>query len=216
MSTVIEVTAPATITRPVSDTFAELPTADMLAVALAAVSVATDTDDAARATLAEIVRARYVFHSDALAYTVHGVRVLPANLTKEVTGRLWLDAIGRITPPKGTERTPGERSLGLYLSRYGVVATDLALGLAKLDSVKSANDAYKAHGDAARAAKAKAELAQADSDAIGDKVAFREWLTAQPAKLQTSYADVISSLRHAGAPHFHGFAVVVTEPTDTK
>lgn len=200
----------ATITAPVTVAAAtdDVPSIDALAAAIAAVSVAGDTDKAAKASLARIVLERYKYRMARHVRTVDGVTVLPANKRKEVAALIWLDATESLSPPASADRTPGEKSLAQYVARYGTVATDLILGTQALADTETANKVYKSICEQNRADKLKDADAKAALDAIADAKAYREWLSAQPATLQTAFKHVGHAL--TGNPHLSAFIDSVT------
>lgn len=139
--------------RAVTPAAVEAPTVEALRAAVAAVDASGTYTDAAASTLADAVLARYAFHAARMGRSLDGVTVLADSDRKEVAARVWLDATERTTPPKASERTPGQTSVGQYVSRFGTVATNGAFGIAALSSTDSARDAYKSISEAKSAAK---------------------------------------------------------------
>lgn len=143
----------------------EYVSADTFRAAIAAASVAGSAGVAATTALKSVALSRY---TATLAAHPTWVRngVLLDNHGKDVSALLWLEATGSLQAPKAKERTPGETSLGQYLSRYGTVAKNLDWGTNALADVECANEAYAAISEGTSTAK---ELA-------ADK-AFTVWMT---------------------------------------
>lgn len=131
----------------------DVPTADAFRAAIAAASVAGDAGTQATATLAAIALARYTVHAARYVTKHDGVDVLPESDRKNVSALVWLEATGSITAPSAKDRTPGETSLGQYVSRMGTVATNLDYGMTWLAGVDSLTLAYTEIGEASRDAK---------------------------------------------------------------
>lgn len=180
-------------------------TPDALAAAVAAVSVATDTDTAARSALGTAAVARFVFHARRYMVTREGRAILPDNHRKAVAVMVWLDATGSPVAPGAKERTPGETSLGQFISRYTKVATDMDYGIDALTSHADANAAYKAIGEAASAAKANENSAAEALAVIADDEAFQVWLGTQKAELTTAFKHVAHALKGDGSPYVDAF-----------
>lgn len=199
----------------ISPLYAIVPSADTLAAAFDACTLAGDASTAASDTLASITLARYAFHAAKHSRTVNGVTVLPANKAKEVSMLLWLDATGTLTPPVAKERKGAEVSFANYVSRYGKVAQSVDYGTAGLESVETARSCLKMISEESAAAKAKESQVLAALAEIADSRAYGEWLSTQPQALQTAFKHVASALRGTGAPHVSAFLQSVTvDPAD--
>lgn len=215
-ATVADALAPATLAT-LADMLADtvetlsapdaLPTADALADALAAVSVARDGDDTARATLADITRARYVFHASRYAHDRAGVTVLPDTLKSDVAARMWMDATGSRKSPPTADRTGGEKSFAQYVSRSATVATDIVYGLDGLADAATARDAY-----ASILADRKEE--RADGDRAVARVAHAEyvaWRDALPTRDRDALtrAVVVLTGNSVGREHVAAFVAIL-------
>ena len=189
-----------------------LSVAERLAVAVAAVSVAADGDDNARAALASVVIEAYALHAGryAVSVTRDGVTrdVLPDNLRRDVAARVWRDATGDATPPAATDRTPGEKSLAQYVARYGTVATNDAHGIGALNDTATAAKSYKSISDTKSAAKKQADRAVASADAR-EFVAWRDSLpTADRAAIER--AARLFTENSVGRTHAPAFVATLT------
>lgn len=185
-----------------------LPTADALADALAAVSVARDGDDTARATLADITRARYVFHASRYAHDRAGVAVLPDTLKSDVAARMWMDATGSRKSPATADRTGGERSFAQYVSRSATVATDIVYGLAGLADAATARESYTA-------ILADRKQEREDGDRAVARVAHTEyvaWRDALPTRDRDALARVVALMTETsvGRDHTPAFVAVLS------
>lgn len=142
MATRTQATTPATVTpatvhgKTVALTSAtQLDRPALLAAAIAAVDTSSATDTVAKGTLRDLALQSFRYHAAHLARDLHGVQVLPTNLKKVAQGLVWRDATGNDKPVKTDERTPGQTSLGQYLSKFAKVATDEVSGMAGLESL---------------------------------------------------------------------------------
>jgi hypothetical protein len=95
--------------------------------------------------------------------------VLPRALKSYVAGLVWLDATGNSKAPPAAGRTPTLRSIGVYLSRLGAIATDVDRGLESISS-DSAFASAELNATRSAAARKRALLAVAFED-------FQEALT---------------------------------------
>ena len=191
-------------TATVADTAdtAEAPTADAFRAALAAASVAGDTAGAATATLAAIALARYTVHAQRYITLQGETPILPESDRKNVAALVWLEATGSITAPSAADRTPGETSLGQYVSRMGTVATNLDYGMDYLTGVDSLTAAYTQIGADSKASK----------DAKADR-AFIVFAGTLSESERAAFDYVTATMRGFGSEHRAAFVRSITPNT---
>lgn len=147
-------------TSPVdADDFDRVPTVDTLRAAFAAANGAGSTAAVATATLATLTLKFYAHTADGMARTLDGATVLPESDRKEVARIVTLAVTGRTELPNksnGLTISPASISLGQYISRYGTVAVNADYGVAYLESVDAAKEAYKGISEGTSAAKTAA------------------------------------------------------------
>jgi hypothetical protein len=114
-------------------------------------------------SLRSLIRQQYVFHSARHARNVDGISVLPKSLKTYVAGLIWFDATGESEAPPAAGRTPTLRSIGVYLSRLGRIATDPGRGLLAISSDAEFADAERGAHESAPGSR-RALLASAFAD----------------------------------------------------
>jgi hypothetical protein len=120
--------------------------------------------------------------ASSLASSLDGREVLPRNLKSAAQAIVWRAATGHPVPVPAADRSPAERALGDYLSRFATVATNAAHGIASLTTpadvrrhAKDISAAAKESKDseatrarnalAARYSQARQAMTKAESDA---------------------------------------------------
>lgn len=189
--------------------------AETLRAAYVTCSIAGTVSAKATATLADITLARYSYYvatRPLFTGTLEGVPVVLGNMQGEISMLLWAEATGLLKAPTGKSRVGAATSFGQYISHYGKVATNGAYGIASLATVDIANKAYKAINASVTAAKAKAAIVAAASEADKESRAYREWLTTLPQSEQTKVSHVITLMQKGGAPHLPSFVAAIKFP----
>lgn len=182
--------------------------ADAFRAALAAAATAGDTNTTARATLYRATVDRYNVAignlRDAVG-TLDGVAVLRESSKRDVANLVWLEATGALHAPKADERTPGETSLGQYLSKLGTVATSSEYGM---EVVLSGPDSVEAAYDALGAANRNAKQAKEDR-------AFTVWIGTETPETRAAF-DLVTSIMFGtddGKAHRAAFIRSITPAT---
>lgn len=174
-------TTVASATAPVAtavEHFDNTVTANALATfryAIALVDNDTANSDASTATLQALTLERYAFHAHRYSESRGGLNVVPADMRKAVTTRVWRDA-GHDTAPTVLERAAsrGLKSVGEYLSRMTRVATNLDYGVDALETVETMADALELIREDSKESKATVKRIEEHAQ----HVAFTTWLNA--------------------------------------
>jgi hypothetical protein len=125
--------------------------------AAAAVVNSGDVRGGAGVSLKAATLALYVEHAAHQARNINGHRMLDSEGRKAVTLRMW-ESLGYGEAPKADTRKPADKSVAQYVARFGTVAAslDTMYGIGALNTIKSADSAYKAISDYKSAHKADA------------------------------------------------------------
>lgn len=169
-------TAATPVTPPV---VAVLDSLDTFRSAIAAVTSSDAGATACIANLQAITLERYTFHAARYAETRDGIDVVPADVKRIVTARVWRDATGSDVPPTVEVRKTdkGLKSVGEYLSRFARVATNMAHGVSALETVDSFKVALEEITESDKSSRDK--VARIEADALNRE--FVAWMDALPS-----------------------------------
>lgn len=181
-----------TTTRPAAPSTV---TVDDLRSAIAAVDSATTYSAAAAGTLQGAIHARYLHHAARFTRSVDGTPVVLESDRRRVQGLVFMDAVESDKLPKAAERTPAQKSLAQYVSRFGTVATNLDYGMGRIATVEDANVAYSAISEDKR------DVATKLADA-----AFDRWLLDLLPADRAAFETVFSIMGREGADEFRAAA----------
>lgn len=195
----------------VSDDAPSFATVEELREALAVLAAGKDAADEAAATAKDVVLSRYRFHALRIMQRVErrkgtGVDVLPEELRKELSRKLWVDA-GRGDTPKAADRTTGEKSFATYVSRLHTVATDIGYGIAATASWADVDAARKG---IAKYRKASAEAAAVTVASVAHDD-YLSWVASLPApdRAALARARALLSGSSVGVTHAEAFKLAV-------